>query len=116
MSDDEIIVGLMKLVAMVHDGHTNMIPRSFFQSGIYPIRFYRFSDGMYVQKAAPAYAELVGARVLRIGSVSVDEAMADVAPIVAADNEMGVLDTGPAMLSVPEVLSGLKIVSDKQKT
>ena len=37
MTDDEIIVGLMKLVTMVHDGHTNMIPRPFFQSG----------DGLY---------------------------------------------------------------------
>ena len=115
MSDDEIFVGLMKLVAMLKDGHTSLNPRHLARSGVYPVRLYRFSDGMYVQRAAPAYAELVGAKVLRIGSVSIDEAMAAVAPVVAADNEMGILDMGPMMLSIPEILSGLKLVSDKQK-
>jgi len=114
MSDDEIVVGLMKLVAMVRDGHTNLTPRPFIRSGVYPIKFYRFADGLYVQKAAPAYADMVGAKVVRIGNASADEAMAAVAPVVAADNEMGVMDLGPTMLAVPEVLSGLKIVSDKQ--
>ena len=41
--------------------------------------------------------------------------MAYIALVVAAENEMGVLGEGPMMLSVPELLSGLKIVSDKQK-
>src|SRR5215213_5519327 len=115
LSDDEISVGMMKLVAMVHDGHTSLNPRQFARSGIYPVRLYRFSDGVYVQKAAPAYAELVGSRVVRIGSLSIDDAMAAVAPVVAADNEMGVLDIGRMMLSVPEILAGLKINSEKQK-
>jgi len=114
MTDDEIVVGLMKLVAMVKDGHTNLIPRQFVTSGIYPIRLYKFSDGVYVQKAAPAYADMVGAKVLRIGNATIEDAMAAVAPVVAADNEMGVMDLGPTILSVPELLSGLKIVSDKQ--
>src|SRR5215218_841308 len=114
LSDDEISVGMMKLVAMVHDGHTSLNPRQFSRSGIYPIRLYRFSDGVYVQKAAPAYADVVGSRVVRIGSLSIDDAMAAVAPVVAADNEMGVLEMGPMMLSVPEILAGLKINSDKQ--
>ena len=69
MTHDEIIVGLLKLVAMVNDGHTNMVPRPFFQSGVYPIRLYLFSDGLYVQKAAPAYADMLGGRVVRIGNM-----------------------------------------------
>lgn len=115
LRDDEIVVGMMKLVAMVRDGHSSLNPLHYARSGVYPIRLYRFSDGVYVQKAAPAYSDLVGARVLRIGSLSIDEAMAAIAPVVAADNEMGVLDLGPLMLSVPEIVSGLKIASDKQK-
>jgi tetratricopeptide (TPR) repeat protein len=115
MTDDEIAVGMMKLIAMVRDGHTSLNPNQFARSGVYPIRFYQFSDGIYVQKAAPAYAELVGAKVLRIGNLTTDAAMAAIAPVVAADNEMGVLDIGPMLLSLPEILSGLKITSDKQK-
>ena len=61
----------MKLVAMVRDGHTGLNPRQFVRGGVYPVRFYRFSDGMYVRAAAPAYADLVGSKVVRIGGVSV---------------------------------------------
>jgi hypothetical protein len=53
MTEDEIIVGLMKIVAMIKDGHTNVVPRAYFRSGIYPVKFYMFSDGLFVQKAAP---------------------------------------------------------------
>ena len=115
MSEDEIVVGLMKLVAMVHDGHTQLIPRAFVRSGVFPIQLYRFSDGVYVRKAAPAYADVVGAKVLRIGTLGINEAMSAIAPVVPADNEMGVLELGPLLLAVPEVLSGLKVNSDKQK-
>ncbi|MGH7782569.1 MAG: tetratricopeptide repeat protein, partial [Candidatus Binatia bacterium] len=107
--------GLMKLVAMVHDGHTNLIPRPFIQNGIYPIRMYQFSDGMYVERAAPAYADMVGGKVVRIGNVTVDEAMKAIGTVVAADNPMGISDLGPDMLTIPEILAGLKIVNDKQK-
>src|SRR6185503_13217905 len=50
MSDDEILVGLMKLVAMVKDGHTQTNPWPTLTSGVYPIRLYWFSDGVYIQK------------------------------------------------------------------
>lgn len=115
MTDDEIIVGLMKLVAMIKDGHTNLIPRQYVANGVFPIKLYRYTDGLYVQKAAPSYADMVGAKVVKIGNATADEAMAAIAPVVAADNEMGVLDLGPAMLMVPEMLSGLKIINDKQQ-
>jgi tetratricopeptide (TPR) repeat protein len=115
MTDDEIAVGLMKLVAMVRDGHTSLNPTPFLRSGVYPIRLYRFSDGMYVRAAAPAYADLVGVKVVRIGAMSIDEAMVAVAPVVSADNEMGVMEMAPILLALPEIVSGLKITTDKQK-
>ena len=115
ISEDEIIVGMMKIVAMIKDGHTNVVPRAYFQSGIYPINFYLFSDGLFVRKAAPEYAEAVGARVVKIGNLSVEEALKLAAPVAFADNEMGVKSMLPGLLSIPEVLAGLKINADKQK-
>jgi len=113
MADDEIVVDMMKLVAMVRDGHTYMEAMPFFRSGIFPISMYKFNDGVYVQKAAPAYAEMVGSKVVRIGNASIDQALSAVGPVIAADNEMGVLDRGPIYLVLPEILSGLKLISDK---
>lgn len=115
LSEDEIIVGLMKIVAMIKDGHTNIIARPFFRSGIYPIKFYMFSDGLFVQKASPEYAEMVGAKVVKIGNISVEEAFKTVGQAAFADNEMGVKEITPLLMTIPEVLSGFKVVNDKQK-
>jgi hypothetical protein len=115
LSEDEIIVGLMKIVALVKDGHTNIIPRPYFRSGIYPVRFYQFSDGIFVQKAAPEYAEMVGGRVVKIGSMSVEDAFKAASQATFADNELGFKNMTPVWLTIPEVLAGLKVVDDKQK-
>jgi tetratricopeptide (TPR) repeat protein len=113
LSEDEVVVGMMRVVAMVHDGHTQLIPMQRFRSGIYPIRPFFFTDGLYIVKAAPKYADLVGTRILRIGRMSVEDAIKAAGPIASADNEMGVKALAPLFLTVPEVLSGLKIVDRK---
>jgi tetratricopeptide (TPR) repeat protein len=115
MSEDEIIVGLMKIVAMIKDGHTSIIPRPFFRSGLYPFKLYLFSDGIFVQKAAPEYAEMVGGKVIKIGHLTAEEAFRTVGRAASADNEMGVRDMTPVMLSIPEILAGFKVVDDKQR-
>ena len=115
LSEDEILVGLARLVAMVKDGHTSIIPRSYFRTGIFPVKFYAFSDGIFVQKAAPEYREMVGGRVVEIGNVSAEEAFKAVSQGAFADNEMGVKNITPVMMSVPEILVGSKVTSDKQK-
>ncbi|HEY8561133.1 MAG TPA: tetratricopeptide repeat protein [Pyrinomonadaceae bacterium] len=115
MSEDEIVVGLMKIVALVKDGHTNVIPRAFFRSGVFPYKLYAFSDGVFVQKAAPEYAGMVGGRVVKIGDTSVEDAFKTVGEAVFADNEMGLKSMTPVWLTVPEVLAGFKLIDDKQK-
>lgn len=114
LPEDEILVGLMKVVALIHDGHTSIDPRPYFRSGIFPVKLYLFSDGLYVQNAAPKYYELVGGKVLRIGKMSVDDALRAVGPVAFADNEMGIKEYAPQMLTIPEILSGLKIADSKQ--
>ncbi len=115
MTDDEIIVGMMKIVAMVKDGHTNLIPRTFFRSGIFPVKYYWFSDGLYIMKAAPEHVDLVGAKVIRIGKMSVDDALKAAGAINASDNEMGRKNYAPILIKVPEILAGLNIVDEKTR-
>lgn len=115
MSEDEIIVGLMRIVAMVKDGHTNIIPRPFFRSGLFPFKLYQFSDGLFVQKASSEYAEMVGGKVVKIGNMNAEEAFKKVGQAAFADNEMGVKELTPLMITVPEILAGCKVISDKQK-
>ena len=115
LSEDEILFGMMHVVGMIKDGHTNLIPRGYFRSGILPVRLFFFSDGIFVQKAAPEYAEMVGARLVKIGSMSADDAFKAVSQGAFGDNEFGVKEVTPVMLSVPEILAGAKVIGDKQK-
>jgi tetratricopeptide (TPR) repeat protein len=114
LNEDEIIVGFLKIVGMVKDGHTAIFPRSYFRTGIYPVRFYLYQDGLFVRQAAPEYADAVGGRVIKIGNVSGDEALKLAGQLVAADNQMGVNQNAPIFLTIPELLAGLRINEDKQ--
>ena len=115
MTEDEIIVGMMKIVAMIKDGHTAIVPRQYFRNGLFPVKFYLFSDGLFVTKAAPELAEIVGGRVVKIGNMSAEDAYKTVSQAAWADNEMGKRDIAPSLLKIPEILAGSKVIGDKQK-
>jgi tetratricopeptide (TPR) repeat protein len=109
LSRDEIVVGLMRLVASVGDGHTAIAPTRDKAIGFHrlPVALYDFEDGLFVRAADRAHADLVGARVLRIGNASTADAMRAASAIVAQDNAMDVRFLAPMLLAMPEVLHGL---------
>lgn len=109
MSAHQVEVALMRLVASVGDGHTALSPfyRPELAFHAIPARLYRFSDGIYVRAASPEHRDLVGARVVGVGGVGVDEAFRRVAEIVSHDNDEGLNQVVPLYFGVPEVLDGL---------
>ena len=115
LSDQEIIVEMAAIVAAINDGHTRLTgwqrnaDRGFHS---WPVALYWFSDGLYVRQAHPDYAELVGARVLRIGNYSAEDAQAVIERVVAADNSYGERFGGPFYLISPEVLQAVGITED----
>ncbi len=114
MARHEIIVELARIVAMVEDGHTNLRlahdPEVRFHT--LPINLYIFKDGIFVRSAAAEHAGLVGARVIRIGEVSAERAVALVGDLVGRDNEMDIKFFAPYLLVKPEILHALKIIKD----
>jgi hypothetical protein len=112
MSRNRALVGFMRLVAMIGDAHTDLDPGPALGLRFYPLELYSFDDGLFVRRADSTYAALVGAKVLRIGRVSADEAMARVAPIVPHENEWWLRSWAPFQLTIPEVLNGLGIAGD----
>src|SRR3990172_6951025 len=76
LTSEQIIVELMRIVAMIGDGHTSLSP--LFDPSIgfhyYPLRLYLFRDGLYVEKADPENEDVVGARLVAIGETPVEEA------------------------------------------
>ena len=73
MQRNEIVVGLMRIAAMVGDGHTRVDPRKDSKFGFpsLPLKLYLFEDGLFVRAARPDYASLVGAEIVEIGGVPV---------------------------------------------
>jgi tetratricopeptide (TPR) repeat protein len=116
LTRDQVLVELARIVAMVGDGHTSLFPFYNPTLGLhrYPIKFYLFKEGLYVQRGTPAYREVVGGKVLRIGNLDSAEAYRRMSEIVNRDNEMTVKDVTPTWLSFPEFLEGLGIVDNSE--
>ena len=113
---NQILVELARIVAMVGDGHTSLSPFYNPTLGLhrYPIKFYLFKEGLYVQRGAPAYREVVGGRVVRIGNLDAETAYRRMSEIVNRDNEMTVKEVTPDWLGFAEFLEGLGIVDNME--
>ncbi len=110
----QVIVEIQRLAASIGDGHTNVSPwrDTVVAFRTLPIALYRFSGGYYIRAATREQASLLGARVTRFGSVSIDSAESLVAPLVGRDNAMGVWMYAPLLLTMPEVLYALGLTHD----
>ena len=112
----QIIMELARLVALVGDGHTRLdLPQKAAEFRAYPVKFYVFTDGLYLIAAHRDYSALVGGRVARIGKVTAEEALSAAASATAHDNDMGVKAGAPALLSLPEALNGLGLTENMEQ-
>ena len=115
-TDDQALADLIRLAAMPgwggRDGHTGIFP---FTPGSgtheYPIRLWRFSDGLVITDARPPYADLIGSRVDALEGHPIDDVMALVEPLAPRDNPSNLTAYGPLYLRVSELLAGLGVVA-----
>jgi len=107
-NDNEMIVGLMRITAMVGDGHTNVhLPSSIHQLPITVVRI----EGIHrIVRGAGSAAELVGGRLIRIDDMPVEEAVARIRTVLPQhESEDLLVAFTPQWFSVSEVLHGLGI-------
>src|SRR5581483_10764434 len=115
LSPNQIRVEIMRLDAMIHDGHTRVRPETL-GNHMLPVRLYFFADGLYVESADNSHAALVGGKVTRIGRMTAEQAYAAVRLLIPVDrdNEFRRKFMAPDLLVTPEVLQALGIAdSDK---
>ena len=114
----QVVVELEKLAALIGDGHSNVGPwrDSVIAFHTLPVAFYWFTDGLVIRAADSAHMDLIGARVVEIGSQPIDSAAARVRPLISRDNEMAVRAYTPFLLSMPEVLQATGISPDVGQT
>ncbi|HLX92286.1 MAG TPA: hypothetical protein VKR32_11410 [Puia sp.] len=117
----EVLAGLIRLVALFHVGHTQLSTHELFDStsgtplSLFPYRLYAFPDGLYISKTADRYAKALGAKVLRIGNMTSDQALDAIKPLVSFENDEGFLSNGPFYLAIPQLMMAKGIINGDDK-
>jgi C-terminal processing protease CtpA/Prc len=116
LNRNQIIVEMTRIVAMVGDGHTNLYPTRDPKVGfrVLPVKLYFFKDGLFVRSAKKEQSALLGARVVKIGDATAEQAYSKVRELIGRDNEMDVLFFAPHLLVMPEILQALGMSSDTE--
>ena len=92
-TDAEVLVGLMRLLAILSDGHTGIYgadpdtPLDISLATL-PLKFYVFDEGTYIVDGIGAAAELAGSRVLEIGDLSAEDTLQRLSEYRGVDNPM----------------------------
>ena len=112
LTETQATVRLMQLVASLNDGHTRLRPNPEREDmhELFPLRTYRFTDGIHVISTTKEHEDLLGAKVARIGEYDAEEALMLAATVTSWDNDFTRYDRGPRMLMLPGVLEGLGII------
>jgi hypothetical protein len=115
MRDDEIIIGIARVVAMVGDGHTRLnLLQEAAGFRVYPLSLYWFKDGLYVVKTTSEYSRVLRSRVVQIGDTDIEEASVAVSALISHENEAQLRNRSPDYLVTPEILHALSILPDMQ--
>jgi hypothetical protein len=111
LSDQEIVLRLMRLVASLGVGHSWVVlpktgPMAFHH---YPLELHWFSDGLVVVAAAPEYQEGLGARVVRFGTMTPEQLETNLAPYISYENKVWMHSQSSSFMKVTELLQSLKV-------
>lgn len=123
LAHHEAIVELARIMVSIGDGHTRLTlpidPASGFVGGHretqastlpgtpfrhYPVGFFVYDDGLAIDRITSEHADLLGARVVRLGAMTAADAMTAIEPTIHRDNAMQVLQILPTHLVIPELL------------
>lgn len=117
LDDKQAALGLAKIVAMVGDGHTRLIPlfEPTLKFRIFPMMTYFFKEGIFIEAADKAYSPAIGGRIVQVSGMPIDEVVAKLAPYIPKENDMGLRNVVPLYLNSPDVLKALGIVADAER-
>jgi hypothetical protein len=111
LSDPDILFELMRIVAGLGVAHTGVAFGAIgdFNVRKYPIQMQWFSDGLAVVAATPEHREALCCRVVRIGSLTPEQAEAAMAPYIPHENHAWLHVQSPRYLDLVELMQREKI-------
>ena len=112
-TDPEFYIGLAQLVAMSGDMHTNLVPGGVFGYPVMSLTFRWLDDGLFVTTAAQPYAQTLGARVMSVNGMPIDQVVQLIGTSFAWANNQWLHATVESRLPNLFLLEGLDIVPYK---
>lgn len=113
LADHEVLVGLVRLVAMFEYGHTIL---GYWEEKIplhqLEVVLYEFDDGIFVQGVHKDYPNILGAKLLAIEGMPVKDVLKAMRPVVPAENESFVKAYGLHYLNFPEFLHAQGVIRE----
>lgn len=115
LTDNEIALELDRIFVRIGDSHSGISRRgSISQFRTYPLKFRWFKDGCFAIRTSPEYQGVLGCKLVKIGSTSIEKACVAISEIIPHENDSWLKHANPQYLVIPEVLSGLKIIDDME--
>ena len=115
LAEHEIKVGMTRMVSAFAYGHTQIPFSTLAKDAVLPINLYHFKDGIYVEGVQKAHTEALGAKVLSINGIPIEQALAKIRPVVPAENDQYFKGYGLRFLTVPMVLHAQGITETLQQ-
>lgn len=103
LNSDDIIIELLNIVALVGDSHTEIV--NYKSNNILPFNMYKFKDGYYLTEIDEKYKDLLGAKVLKINNVNIEDCINKVSKLFPYENESMINLKAPEYLQDPKIIN-----------
>lgn len=116
LSEEEIFVGMNRVLAVLRQGHTSVVnpTSSRIPYKTLPFQMYAFPEGIFVIDAAEPHKDLIGSRVVSIEGVPVEDALRRINEVQSVDGDNEYLSNGVHWLHAIIHLRGLGIAKSTQ--
>jgi hypothetical protein len=110
LSDSQIVVEMMRIVASVGDAHTGL---SAWNTGALhgvPVDLRWYSDGLHVRGIGEAYPAGIGRRVVKIGALDAEQVYTRLLPLISYETELWARLQSSNLFRIYEVLEAVGAV------
>ncbi|WP_400078789.1 tetratricopeptide repeat protein [Winogradskyella sp. R77965] len=104
MESHQINVAFAKIVSLFEYGHTQISFYTVAERGVLPVNLYHFNDGVFIEGAMKNHEKTLGAKVIKVEGIEVEEALKKIRPVVPAENDSYFKAYGLRFLTSPDVL------------
>jgi len=110
----QTMISLIAAVSMITqaggDGHTRLSPfQQATQFNLFPLRFYTFSDGVYITETDDNNQSLVGQKINTIAGVSIEKVFEKVTAYISNESPNSIKSLTPSYSIISELLAALNI-------